>query len=115
MASALLQVYQHFGTTYCLHLYSIFLRNAEKLPTSHHTAVNVTFSEVASQISQLLFDDYQMLPCNWQHLLPGHLGYDALLQSRFAVSFTHQPTAWIMTAMDATHIAKVGKIPNHCS
>ena len=33
----------------------------------------------------------------------------------FRCVITHQPTAWIMTAMDATHIAKVGKTTAHCS
>jgi hypothetical protein len=58
---------------------------------SYHTTDTLAFSGVASEISQLLFEDYQMLLCNWQHLLPGHLGYDALLRSHFAVSLPISP------------------------
>lgn len=59
--------------------------------TSRHTTVTLAFSEVPCQVSQLLYDGYQMLLRNWQHLLHGHLGYGTLLQSRYAVSLSISP------------------------
>jgi hypothetical protein len=93
MASALLQVYQHFGIKYCLHLRSILLWNAEKLSTAYHI---IQPSPWRSAKSHLKSHSYCLMTtkcccCNWQHLLPGHLGYDTRLQSRFAVSLPISP------------------------
>ena len=50
MASALLQVYQHFGTTYCFHLLTIFLLNAETLPTARHITQPSTWLSAKSHL-----------------------------------------------------------------